>query len=164
LLQLNFNFSDYTYHNGAEESQNPQKGYTCCGFSSCQAPNCYQYPSDCRNLLLPYLALGFTPIKTNGGGSLYGINALQRSLKEARIAFNPPDAPKIKNADHIGQADFRELLRSARYNAIVQEHLKETSIHKMKEGPQKKELIDNLLKQKDLDIFQLTLLLRLANE
>lgn len=70
----------------------------------------------------------------------------------------------MKNADHIGQADFRELLRSARYNAIVQEHLKETSINKMKEGPQKKELIDNLLKQKDLDIFQLTLLLRLANE
>lgn len=55
--------------------------------AAAKLPIATSIPQIARNSLIPYLALGFTPIKTNGGGNLCGINALQRSLKEARIAF-----------------------------------------------------------------------------
>jgi hypothetical protein len=149
---------------GPKKSKILEEGIPAAVSAAAKLPIATSIPQIARNSLLPYLALGFTPVKTSGGGNLCGINALQRSFKEARIALNPPGTPKIKNADHIGQAGFRKLLRSARYNAIVQEHLKSTGIDEMMEGPQKKALIDDMFNLKDLDISQLILLLRLANE
>ncbi len=114
-----------------------------------------------RNTLLPYLTLGFTPVKTSGGGQLCGINALWKSFREARIALQSPDAPSIR---HLTQQNFKDMLNSKLYKEIVANYLKdELKIDEIENEAVKKELIDNFKRKTNLDVEQLILLLRVAN-
>ena len=66
--------------------------------------------------LLPWLAMGFAPVKTSGKDEMCGVYALWRAFREAREALKDP-GEKIK---HISQATFLGFLGSQEYNEMAE--------------------------------------------
>src|SRR5882757_7205634 len=58
--------------------------------------------------LLPWLAKGYTPIRTSGKNNMCGLYALWRAFRDAQDALKSPNE-KIK---HLTQAQFRGFLNS----------------------------------------------------
>jgi hypothetical protein len=118
--------------------------------------------ADARNSLLPYLALGFTPVKTSGVQQLCGINALWRSFKEARIALQPPNGPDIR---HLTQKDFKDLLSGKVYEELADEYLENNlGVNQILDEDVRQEQIDNVKRTENLDLTQLNFLLKAANQ
>lgn len=65
--------------------------------------------------LLPWLAKGFTPIRTSGKNNMCGLYALWRAFRDAQDALKSPNE-KIK---HLTQAQFHGFLNSREYNTMA---------------------------------------------
>jgi hypothetical protein len=66
--------------------------------------------------LLPWLAKGFTPVKTSRKDELCGVYALWRAFREAREALKSP-GEKIK---HLSQTTFLGFLGGEDYNEMAE--------------------------------------------
>ncbi|PMD37690.1 hypothetical protein L207DRAFT_586027 [Hyaloscypha variabilis F] len=114
-----------------------------------------------RNTLLPWLALGFGPVKTSGARLLCGINALWRSYIDARDALLAPGAVPI--ARHKTQRDWLELRNSQIYQDVFEEYLAKYNSQGALTEAQLQEERDNFQRPRDFDYNNLNILLQAAN-
>lgn len=112
-----------------------------------------------QDALLPYFAMGFTTVPTQGTGSLCGLYALATSFQAAQNALRKPGTPKHHR---IRSKIWQEWLNSELYETVCHE------MAGMQEGLYTEDDRDNwarklMASRNNLDNAELSCLLRVAN-
>ncbi|KAK0105763.1 hypothetical protein ONS95_004282 [Cadophora gregata] len=121
------------------------------------AVNPINCPDNVRSELLPYLALGFTPVFTSAGANLCAIHALANGLRAVKEALDIPVDPR----GHITTSGLRRQLASPKWIQKITAHV---DIVPDLEKPLRDQHIAYYSAKEFLDVNHIDLLLQLVND